>query len=210
LAQIRCANLHLSPQCFIDDYVTIYAHPQATGEVHLAENVHLYRWSIIELGAGNGNLSIDANTYLQAGCTLNPFINSITIGKNCMIATRCVLMPYQHGHTDPQRPMREQNLTSRGDIVIEDDVWLGAQVCVMDGVTIGQGAIIGAGAVVTKDVPPHSLAVGVPARVSRARHEDVPSPTLLGLSTIDTHSPNVNHQDVETAELGKTFTRRMQ
>jgi serine acetyltransferase len=80
----------------------------------------------------------------------------------------------------------------------------------MDGVTIGQGAIIGAGAVVTKNVPPHSLAVGVPARVIRARHEDVPSPTLLGLSAIDTHSPNVNHQDVETAELGKTFTRRMQ
>ncbi|MCC6454727.1 MAG: acyltransferase [Caldilineaceae bacterium] len=98
-----------------------------------------------------------------------------------MIATRCVFMPYQHGHADPHLPMREQPLTSRGDIVIEDDVWLGAQVCVMDGVVIGKGAIVGAGAVVTKDVPPNSLAVGVPARVIRQRHEETPSPALMGL-----------------------------
>jgi acetyltransferase-like isoleucine patch superfamily enzyme len=161
--------------------VTIYAHPQAQGKVHLERNVHLYRWSVIELGNGNGSLSIGANTYLQAGCTLNPFISNITIGANCMIATRCVFMPYQHGHADPNRPLREQPLTSRGDIVIEDDVWLGAQVCVMDGVVIGKGSIVGAGAVVTKDVPPNSLAVGVPARVIRQRHEEVPSPALLGL-----------------------------
>lgn len=181
-AQVSCANLQLGPKCFIDDFVTIYAHPQSQGEIHLERNVHLYRWSIIELGNGSGSLRIGANTYLQAGCTLNPFISNITIGANCMIATRCVFMPYQHGHADPNRAMREQPLTSRGDIVIEDDVWLGAQVCVMDGVVIGKGAIVGAGAVVTKDVPPNSLAVGVPARVIRQRHEDRPSPALMGLS----------------------------
>lgn len=168
-AQVSCPNLQLGPQCFIDDFVTIYAHPQAQGWVQLEENVHLYRWSTIELGEGNASLHVGANTYLQAGCTLNPFVSSIRIGRNCMIATRCTFMPYQHGHADPNRPMREQDLTSRGDIVIEDDVWLGAQVVVMDGVTIGKGAIIGAGAVVTKDVPPNSLAVGVPARVIRQR-----------------------------------------
>ena len=98
------------------------------------------------------------------------------------VRTDCVFMPYQHGHDDPNLPMREQPLTSRGDIVIEDDVWLGAQVCVMDGVVIGKGAIVGAGAVVTKDVPPYTLAVGVPARVIRSRQEEVPSPTLMGLA----------------------------
>jgi acetyltransferase-like isoleucine patch superfamily enzyme len=184
LAQVSCANLQLGPKCFIDDFVTIYAHPQAQGAIHLERNVHLYRWSIIELGNGSGTLRIGANTYLQAGCVLNPFISNITIGANCMIATRCVFMPYQHGHADPNLPMREQPLTSRGDIVIEDDVWLGAQVCVMDGVVIGKGAIVGAGAVVTKDVPPNTLAVGVPARVIRQRHEDKPSPALMGLPDI--------------------------
>lgn len=65
--------------------------------------------------------------------------------------------------------MRELPLTSRGDIVVEDDVWLGLHVCVMDGVTIGQGAVIGAGAVVTKDIPPYAIAGGVPASVIRFR-----------------------------------------
>lgn len=192
-AQVSCPNLDLGPKCFIDDYVTIYAHPNARGRVYFDRNVHLYRWSVVELGDGNASLHIGANTYLQAGCTLNPFISNITIGANCMIATRCVFMPYQHGHSDPTRSMREQPLSSRGDIVVGDDVWLGAQVCVMDGVTIGKGAIVGAGAVVTKDIPPNAVAVGVPARVIRERHEEKPSPTLMGLST---HTP----QSVELAQ----------
>ena len=89
-----------------------------------------------------------------------------------MIAPRCAFTPYQHGFADTQRPMREQPLTSNGDIVIEDDVWLGLNVCVMDGVTIGTGAIIGAGAVVTKDIPPFAIAGGVPARVLRDRNRE--------------------------------------
>ena len=178
-AQVRGGNLHFGPQCFIDDFVTIYTHPRATGGVYLGKNVHLYRGSIVELGNGSSNLRIGDNTYIQPGCLLNAFVSNITIGKNCMIAARCVFMPYQHGHADPSRPMREQSLTSRGDIVIEDDVWLGAHVCIMDGVVIGQGAIVGAGAVVTKDVPPHTLAVGVPARVVRDRRQEDAVATLI-------------------------------
>ncbi len=168
-AQIQCPNLQVGPRCFIDDYVTIYAHPGAEGEVHLAENVHLYRWSIVELGAGQSSLHIGPNTYIQAGCILNAFVGNIIIGANCMIAHRCTFTPYQHGFADADQPMREQPLTSRGDIVLEDDVWLGVNVVVMDGVTIGRGAIVGAGAVVTKDVPPLAIVGGVPARVIRFR-----------------------------------------
>ncbi len=81
-----------------------------------------------------------------------------------MIAPGCGFFPYQHG-ADPNELMCRQPLVSAGDIVIEDDVWIGSGARVMDGVTIGRGAIIGAGAVVTKDVPPYSIALGVPARV---------------------------------------------
>jgi len=168
-AQIQCANLHLGPQCFIDDYVTVYAHPGAQGEVCFEENVHIYRWSIVELGKGKGSLRVGSNTYIQAGCILNAFVGSIILGANCMIAQHCAIAPYQHGFADTSRPMREQPLTSQGDIVIEDDVWLGLNVCVVDGVTIGKGAIVGAGAVVTKDIPPYAIAGGVPARVIRFR-----------------------------------------
>lgn len=164
-AQIGCPNVEIGPKCFIDDYVTIYAHPGALGGVYLDRNVHIYRWSVVELGKGEGCLRVGPNTYIQSGCTLNPFVGSIIIGANCMIAPRCAFMPYRHNFADIDRPMREQGLASRGDVVIGDDVWLGVHVCVMDGVTIGKGAIVGAGAVVTKDIPPYAIAGGVPARV---------------------------------------------
>ncbi len=173
-AQINCAQLEMERRCLIDDYVTIYAHPRAEGSVYLAENVHIYRWAVVELGNGSGSLKIGRNTYIQSGCILNPFMGDIIIGANCMIAARCSFMPYQHGFADINVPVREQPLTSKGDIIIEDNVWLGVNVSVMDGVTIGAGAIVGAGAVVTKDIPPYTIAGGVPARVIRARKAEEP------------------------------------
>lgn len=169
-AAVHCPRLRVGPQCFVDDQVTIYAHPSWQGEVVLTNNTHLYRGCMVEV-SGAGSVYIGANTYVQSGCVLNAFVASIRIGANCMIAPGCVFTPYQHGFADTTRPMREQPLTSQGDIVLEDDVWLGAHVCVMDGVTIGRGAIVGAGAVVVDDIPPYSIAAGVPAQVIRSRLE---------------------------------------
>jgi len=174
-AQIGCPKFEIGARCFIDDYVTIYAHPNARGGVYLRDNVHIYRWSIVELGEGKANLEIGRNTYIQAGCNLNAFLNSIIIGDNCMIAPRCAFMPYQHSFADVSRPMREQPKISQGDIVIEDDVWLGVNTTVLDGVTIGRGAIVGAGAVVTKSIPAYAIAGGVPARVIRFRNTEEPA-----------------------------------
>jgi acetyltransferase-like isoleucine patch superfamily enzyme len=168
-AQISCANLSLGSKCFIDDYVTIYAHPKSQGRLTLADNVHIYRWSMVELGDGNAGVTIGSHTYIQSGCVLNAFVGNIVIGSNCMIAPRCAFMPYRHNFEDTGRPMREQPLSSRGDIVIEDDVWLGVNVSVLDGVTISQGSIVGAGAVVTKDIPAYCIVAGAPARVIRQR-----------------------------------------
>lgn len=166
-AEISCSQLQVGPKSFIDDYVTIFAYGN-DGSVCLDKNVHIYRWTTVEVGLG-GRLAIGANTYIQPGCLLNALVSNIIIGANCMIAARCAFTPYQHSLADTNRPMREQPLTSRGDIVIEDDVWLGVNVSVMDGVTIGTGAVVGAGAVVTEDIPPYAIAGGVPARVIRFR-----------------------------------------
>ncbi|MGB7117605.1 MAG: acyltransferase, partial [Anaerolineales bacterium] len=74
------------------------------------------------------------------------------------------LIAVNHVFDDPKRPFFKQGITAAG-IVIEDDVWLGANAVVTDGVRIGEGAVVAAGAVVTKDVPPHTVVAGVPARI---------------------------------------------
>lgn len=166
-AQISCPDLHISPSCFIDDFVTIYGDD---GNVVLGKRVHIYRGTIIEVGQG-GSVIIGEDTHIQPGCTLNGFVREVRIGRNVMIATGCGFTPYQHKLDDLSQPMSTQTLTSKGDIVIEDDVWLGMGVKVMDGVHVGRGTIVGANAVVTSDIPPYSVAVGVPARVIRTREQ---------------------------------------
>jgi acetyltransferase-like isoleucine patch superfamily enzyme len=170
-AQISCPSLRLGPKCFIDDFVTILG---TGGSVVLGKRVHLYRGTIIEAGKG-GKVIIGENTHVQPGCNLNGYVGKVRIGRRVMIASGCGFTPYQHKLDDLSGCMSDQPLTSKGDIVIEDDVWLGMGVKVMDGVHIGRGAVIGANAVVTKDIPPYSVAVGVPARVIRKReHHDEP------------------------------------
>jgi acetyltransferase-like isoleucine patch superfamily enzyme len=164
-AQISCPNLHIGPNCFIDDFVTIFG---TDGSVVLGRRVHIYRGNIIEVGQG-GKVVIGENTHIQPGCNLNGYVGEVRIGSRVMVSAGCGFTPYQHKLDDLSQPMCAQELTSKGDIVVEDDVWLGMGVKVMDGVHIGRGAVIGANAVVTKDIPPYSVAVGVPARVIRNR-----------------------------------------
>lgn len=90
----------------------------------------------------------------------------VTIGDRVYTSPHTQLIAVNHVFDDPTRPFVEQGITAEG-IVVEDDVWLGAGAVVTDGVTVGCGAVIAAGAVVTEDVPPHTVVAGVPARVVR-------------------------------------------
>lgn len=166
-AQVWAKGLEIGPHCFIDDFVTIYAHPDG-GRIVLGEGVHLHRGTIIEVGAG-GSVTIGPNTHIQNNCNLKGFLGSLHIGANVQMAPGCGFSPYEHEFGDTTRPIREQGITTRGDIVIEDDVWMGLGVYVLDGVRIGRGAVIGAGSVVTKNIPPYAIAAGVPATVIRHR-----------------------------------------
>jgi acetyltransferase-like isoleucine patch superfamily enzyme len=171
-AQIDCPGLHLGPRCFIDDFVVI-ASGTGGGSVVLDERVCIYRGTIIEVNRG-AKVVIGEGTHIQAGCIVNGLVGDVRIGRHVMIAPYCGFFTYQHQVDDLSQPMCRAGLISKGDIVIEDDVWLGMGVKVMDGVRIGRGAVVGAGAVVTKDIPPHSIALGVPARVIRRRGPEKP------------------------------------
>ncbi len=98
----------------------------------------------------------------------------VQIGDRVYTSPFTQIIAVNHVFDDPNRPFVEQGITAEG-IVIEDDVWLGSGAVVTDGVRIGRGAVVAAGAVVTKDVPPHTVVGGVPARVIRTIDGNAPA-----------------------------------
>jgi acetyltransferase-like isoleucine patch superfamily enzyme len=87
----------------------------------------------------------------------------VRIGDRVYTSPFTQIIAVNHVFDDPARPFVEQGITAEG-IVIEDDVWLGAGAIITDGVRVGKGAVVAAGAVVTKDVPAHTVVGGVPAK----------------------------------------------
>jgi acetyltransferase-like isoleucine patch superfamily enzyme len=164
-AVLQCRNLRVGKNGFIGDRVTIYQ--AGEGEIALADRVFIHQDSIIEVGHG-GRVEIGADTHIQPRCQLSVYRGSLSIGANVQIAPNCAFYPYDHGKAAGQR-VRAQPLQTKGGIVIEDDVWLGFGVIVLDGVRIQEGAVVGAGSVVTRGIPQHAIAVGSPARVIGTR-----------------------------------------
>lgn len=113
-------------------------------------------------------LSYGGSITIGENCTVNPFCvlyghgRGLIIGNNVRIATHTVIIPANHVFDDPGSPITEQGLVSKG-ISIGDDVWIGAGCRILDGVTIGNGAVLAAGAVVHRDVKEFTVVGGVPA-----------------------------------------------
>lgn len=95
----------------------------------------------------------------------------LTIGNHVMIGPYCQILTAVHKSDDWKKPITRQGIECK-PVLIEDDVWIGTHAVILPGVKIGKGAIIGAGAVVTKDVEPYSLVAGVPARHIRYRFSE--------------------------------------
>ena len=165
-ATIHHRDFHSGGNIFVDDRVLIYQGREG-GAVNVGPRVHLYRDVIIQTGQG-GSVTIGAGTHIQPRCTISACKGSVRIGRGVAIAVNCAFYPYNHGMA-PGEPIGRQPLTTTGDIIVEDEVWIGAGVIVLDGVRIGTGAVIGAGSVVTRDIPEGAIASGVPARVVKMR-----------------------------------------
>ena len=109
-------------------------------------------------------ITIGNNVNIETDCHISA-INSVVIGNNVLMASFVYISDHAHGDVNDRdvclQPPLKRPLFSK----IDDDVWLGEKVSVMPGVHIGQGAIIGANSVVTRDIPPYSVAVGAPAKV---------------------------------------------
>ena len=117
-------------------------------------------WSLKSLG-----YEVGENTYFADDLTITLAYSNrghLYIGKRVSIGPGCILVLAAHANTSR---VKQQIPEKERWIRLEDDVWLGAGVIVLPQITIGEGSIIGAGAVVTKDIPPHSVAVGNPAKI---------------------------------------------
>ena len=96
----------------------------------------------------------------------NTIIGPVTIGSHVNLAQGITITALNHNFDDSEKRIDQQGISTK-EVVLEDDIWVGANAVILPGVTIGKHAVVAAGAIVTKDVPPHSLVAGVPAKVIR-------------------------------------------
>ena len=123
-------------------------------------------------------ISIGAKTVLGQECTISAY-QHVSIGRECVIADRVMLIDFDHGMVEVERPIRLQGIYKR-DVRVGNNVWIGYGACVLRGVTVGDNAVIGTNAVVTRDVPANAVVGGVPARLIRMR--EAPRRHALGLA----------------------------
>lgn len=125
-------------------------------------------------------IKVGVATYGPINALIHSKTGMLIIGNYCSIANDvCFLVGEEHKtdyfSTYPFKvkiaQLEQYEAISKGDIVVDDDVWIGERATILSGVHIGQGAVVGAGAVVTRDVPPYAIVAGVPARVIRYRFE---------------------------------------
>lgn len=114
-----------------------------------------------------GVVEIGDKTVIGQECTISSY-RRVRIGQQCVVADRAMFIDFDHGVTEVERPIRQQGIYSR-ELVIGSNVWIGYGACFLRGVTVGDNAIVGTNAVVTRDVPANAVVAGVPARVIRMR-----------------------------------------
>ena len=181
-AEVRHRDLHLGSHIFIGNGADLIQHPDG-GALNLGDRVCIERCSHL-VTANGGSITIGQFTSIGAHCELMAYLANIRIGDHVMIASNCRFYPYDHG-TSPGIPMQQQLLVSKGDIVIEDDVWVGTGAILLSGVHIGRGAVIAAGTVVTKNVAPGLIVAGNPARIIKCRDESLSTSPLHKDSFVD-------------------------
>lgn len=164
---IACPDkIKIGKNCLIGDNCLLDAKGEGGG-IYIGDNVQIARNTLLR--SKGGFIEIGNNTSVSSFCHISSVATRVKIGESVLIASYCYIIGGGgHGFERLDVPIKEQAKFGKG-IVIEDDVWLGAGVYVIDGNNIRTGSIVGAGSVVTKDIPKYSIAAGVPAKVIKKR-----------------------------------------
>jgi acetyltransferase-like isoleucine patch superfamily enzyme len=119
---------------------------------------------------GANKVFIGDNVLISRQVEIMAISEPIIIGNNCLIAHSVSILAANHRYDNPSKPINSQGMTC-APIIIGDDVWIGCKATILAGVTIGKGAVVGAGSVVTKDVPSYAIVGGVPAKIIKKRRD---------------------------------------
>ena len=158
-------KIHIGDNVVIDDNCLVDAKGESNAGIRIASGVFVGRNSI--LSCKNGDIELGEGANIGFNCEIFS-ASHVRIGRNALVAAYCYLIGGDHDFSDASRPVLDQARKSAG-ISVGDGAWLGAGAKVLDGVDIGANAVIGAGAVVRESVPERATAVGVPARVVGTR-----------------------------------------
>lgn len=165
--RIRFAdNVRLSRGVYLDHGVYLHACPGGISigpDSYVMKNAILHVYNFRDLP--HAGIRIGARSLIGEACILRGQ-GGITIGDDVFLAPLVQMLAVNHVYHDTSRPISLQGITCQG-IIVEDGAWIGGGAIILDGVRIGKNAVVGAGAVVTRDVPDYCVAVGNPARIVR-------------------------------------------
>ncbi|MDD3432657.1 MAG: acyltransferase [Tepidiphilus sp.] len=166
----------LGARCRVDPSVSVLRYGQERPVLVLEDDVSLYAWCRLVLGDPGEDprigIRIGARTIVNVGCYLSGE-GGLEIGADVLIGPHVKLLSAGHQIDGGERRIN-RNAITRAPVRIGEGAWIGAGAIVLPGVTLGEGAVVAAGSVVRSDVPPNTLAAGVPARLLRRRNASPP------------------------------------
>lgn len=155
-------NITIGDNVAIDDYTLLDGGTNEDCRIEIGDQAVISKSCVIQ--SKTGPLVIGRESDIGPHVILTS-ISSILIEPNVLIAGNCYIGGARYKLEDKETPIMYQDIYSRGPVIIGSGTWLGASVTILDGVKIGRGSVIGAGSVVTKDIPNYSIACGTPAQV---------------------------------------------
>jgi acetyltransferase-like isoleucine patch superfamily enzyme len=149
------------------------------GNITLGDQAYIHDGVLLD--AAGGHIALGHRVAINPYCALSG-AGGLTIGNDTGVATLTVIIASNHGIDNLEMPMMQQPLKCVG-ITIKENVWIGANCVILDGVTIGPGAVVAAGAVVSRNVEEEDIVAGVPARVIKNRRKDSEEQSITHTST---------------------------
>ena len=171
---IRNAFFHIGEGSLLADIKLLYGaeHISIGSKTCFSYHLYLTAWENSKTKCDSIMISIGSNCFFGAYNHITS-ANRITIGDGCLTGKCVTITDNSHGYTDKETlkiSPTQRDIISKGPVVIGNNVWIGDKATILPGVIIGDGAVIGANSVVTKDIPPYSIACGNPARIIKSNN----------------------------------------